>query len=282
MKKIVLVFSLFSILPFNLFSQQNFWVPTNGPYGGTIRSLAINFNGDIFCGTYFSGIFRSTDNGENWVNQNNGITNLNINVIKINSTNMIFVGTENGIFRSTNNGESWIQINNGLSNFNIQAISIGSNNHLFVGAGSKVFRSTNDGDSWIDASNGLTTSTRIISLAANSDGDIFASSDYNWTTFKGGVFRSTDNGESWNKLNDNYFLTLAINSNDLIFAGTQNGILRSTDNGVNWVAINNGLTAYNILAITFNANQDIFIGTQYGTGGVFRSTDNGADRKSVV
>ncbi len=39
-----------------------------------VYSLAINSNGDIFAGTD-DGIFRSTDNGDNWVQINQGLTN---------------------------------------------------------------------------------------------------------------------------------------------------------------------------------------------------------------
>jgi len=72
--KISLLVFIFSIT----ISAQNICQQTNGPYGGTINSLAINSNGDIFCAAYFQGIFRSTDNGENWVKKNNGLTNFNI------------------------------------------------------------------------------------------------------------------------------------------------------------------------------------------------------------
>ena len=40
------------------------WQRTNGPYGGNVRSIAINSQGHIFVGDY--GIYRSTDNGSSW------------------------------------------------------------------------------------------------------------------------------------------------------------------------------------------------------------------------
>ena len=40
-------------------AQTNFWEQTKGPFGGTVNSLALNSNGDIFVGTAGGGVFRS-------------------------------------------------------------------------------------------------------------------------------------------------------------------------------------------------------------------------------
>lgn len=70
MKKLIL---LLSCIATSAFAQTNFWEQTNGPFGGTIGSLAINANGDAFAGA-FGGVFRSTDNGDSWQQINNGLT----------------------------------------------------------------------------------------------------------------------------------------------------------------------------------------------------------------
>ncbi len=46
---------------------QDSWEQTNGPYGGNIDALAINSSGHIFAGDNEGGVFRSTDNGGNWI-----------------------------------------------------------------------------------------------------------------------------------------------------------------------------------------------------------------------
>jgi photosystem II stability/assembly factor-like uncharacterized protein len=91
-------------------SQNNFWQQTNGPYGATIRSLAINANGDIFAGTSGDGIYRSRDNGEKWfrVGLTNDKTYDHVYEIAINpATRDIFATSNKGVFRSTDNGNSW-------------------------------------------------------------------------------------------------------------------------------------------------------------------------------
>ena len=81
---IILIFVNFSY-------AQDFWEQTNGPYGGHIRSLAINSSGHIFSGTEYGGVYRSTDNGDNWIQINTGLGN--ISIIKSNFGLTLILGT---------------------------------------------------------------------------------------------------------------------------------------------------------------------------------------------
>ena len=119
-------------------AQANFWEQTNGP-GGNIRSLAINSNGDIFAGTTLGGVFRSTDNGDNWSPINTGLTTTAVLALAINGSGEIFVGTfSGGVFRSSDNGDNWSAISVGLTNTNVGALSINSNGDIFAGGWRRV------------------------------------------------------------------------------------------------------------------------------------------------
>jgi hypothetical protein len=113
------------------------WVQTNGPYGGFVSSFAISGN-NIFAGTYYDGIFLSTDNGSSWNGVNNGLTNLAVTSLAI-SGNNIFAGTGSrwggGIFLSTDNGSSWNAVNNGLTDLYVLSLAISGNN-IFAGTSS--------------------------------------------------------------------------------------------------------------------------------------------------
>ncbi len=74
MFKIIFLIDINRTFP-NIYAQ-NFWEKTAGPDTTTILSLAINSSGDIFAGTNMDGVFRSTDNGNNWTNL--GIMNYEI------------------------------------------------------------------------------------------------------------------------------------------------------------------------------------------------------------
>jgi hypothetical protein len=78
---------------------------------------------------------------------------------------------------------------------------------------------------------------------------------------------------------------LGINNNDHILAATRSimgesgGMFRSTDNGDSWTGQNNGFTAFDANAITFNSVSEVFA---TDAGGVFRSTNDGASWTALV
>ena len=112
----------------------NFWAQTNGPQGGDGIALATSPSGHVFVGTQGGGIFRSTDNGENWAGVNNGLTATNVRALAIDAASgHIFAGTFGGVFRSTDNGDSWVPVNNGLEFPFVISLAINSSGDIFAG-----------------------------------------------------------------------------------------------------------------------------------------------------
>ena len=59
-----------------------------------VISLAINSNGDVFAGTFEGGgVYRSTDNGETWVEINHDDITVDVRALAINANGHIFAGT---------------------------------------------------------------------------------------------------------------------------------------------------------------------------------------------
>ena len=55
--------------------SQDFWEQTNHPNCGQIESLVIDTSsGNIYTSTYCNCTFRSTDNGDSWIQINEGLT----------------------------------------------------------------------------------------------------------------------------------------------------------------------------------------------------------------
>jgi hypothetical protein len=236
----------------------------------TARHIRLNY---VFAGTGGDGIYRSTNDGDNWTEINSGLTHTDVRALAINSDDHIFAGTfGGGAYRSTDNGGNWIEINSGLTSDYVNALAINASDHVFAGTSSGgAYRSTNNGDNWTQINTGL-TSSNVRALAINSAGDIFAG------TIVGGVHRSTNNGDNWTQINtgltETDVVALAVNSANHVFAGTSGGgMFRSTNNGDNWTEINTGLTSDYVEALAINSDNHIFAGTQ--GGGVYRSTNNG-------
>ena len=167
------------------------------PQDFIVNCLEINSNEDIFLSgseliynyppVWIPRQYRSTDNGENWININ--FSFYPVNSFAFNSNGYIFAGSSDGIFRSVNNGDNWSSITNGLTNYSINFIAINSIDYIFAGTEGGVFYSTNNGDLWVDITNDLPINS-IKSLTINANDDIFAGS---WK----GVFFTSNNGANW-------------------------------------------------------------------------------------
>jgi photosystem II stability/assembly factor-like uncharacterized protein len=84
----------------------------------------------IFAGTSGSGVYKSTDNGENW--SYSGMGSHFIQAMT-NSNNYIFAGTGGyGVYYSNNLGVTWIMMNSGLTNLGIEMLTV-SKDYLFAG-----------------------------------------------------------------------------------------------------------------------------------------------------
>ena len=124
-----------------------------------INSILFDTSGNIFISAVkhinseLFGVLRSNDNGENWEQINNGLTDIEITVTAINSKDVIFIGTYSaGIFYSTNSGDQWHKIQNtAIGNSRITTLKIVENDQIYVGlwnVDGKLYRSTDDGASW--------------------------------------------------------------------------------------------------------------------------------------
>ncbi len=76
-----------------------------------------------------NGIFRSTNNGDDWTRINDKY----INALCINHKGYIFAGTDNRVLRSIDNGNTWTDINLGLTELNILSFAVNDNDEIFCG-----------------------------------------------------------------------------------------------------------------------------------------------------
>ncbi|MGH7453468.1 MAG: WD40/YVTN/BNR-like repeat-containing protein [bacterium] len=118
-------------------TAQVLWQQANGPERGVIRALAISASGDIFAGTEGGGVFRTTNNGDNWTAVNTGLPTF-VRALAINTSGHIFAGTDrNGVYRSTANGASWMATD--LKDTNVRALAINTSGHIFAGTAVGVY-----------------------------------------------------------------------------------------------------------------------------------------------
>jgi hypothetical protein len=137
------------------------WIHTNGPYGGNIHFIAIDGD-ELFAGSFGTGVYLSTNNGENWTSRSNGLANLYINSLAINDS-IIFAGTWEGVYLSTNKGNEWEPAGTVLD-YIVSSVAI-SDSTIFAGTWfNGLYISSNCGKNWTKASNGMPDASIISSI----------------------------------------------------------------------------------------------------------------------
>jgi len=248
-----------------------------GPFGGTITAIVPSPNQatdhTIFTATY-GGLFKSIDDGANWVAANIGKSSLEVYCLAISpnyaTDNTIYAGTGTGLIVSTDGGATWTQ-----DSFHTDAISsiaisplFNASGEVYVGSYGNLYVSSNGFSNWswlgyFDSVMGLTYSPTF-----DQDLTVFAY-DYN------GYVIVITNGEPYsygNGLPGN-LTSIAISrdfSNDqTMFAGSTSGLYRSTNKGANWDNFN---SVIQIQSLVTSPTNTLYAGTPTG---VYKSVNKG-------
>ena len=201
-----------------------------------------------------STLFKSTDGGEKWSNDNYGL-NLGFNsgitslIVHPTNTSTIYAGTLGGVFKSTNGGRTWSAINNGLTIPRVTTLLMDPQTPSTLYAAAQVFDS-----------------------------------------FNFGVFKSTDGGNTWNLrkngMGNGNIVSLAIDpvTPNILYAGTTTGtqsggqVFKTTDGADNWAPVGNNVPApsFTSLAVDPHNHTTIYGAASVNEGAVFKSVDSGA------
>ncbi len=237
------------------------WQPdTNGIGFLSERSLIASGN-NLFTGTFNAGVYKSTNNGNNWTQTS--LNNQFVFSLAASGTN-VYAGTYgNGIYLSTNSGSTWAPT--ALTGQFVVSIAV-SGSYIFAGVFyNGVYVSSNNGSTWTQTA---LNSGDVYSLAV-SGSNIIAGKYLN------GVYISSNNGSTWTQtaLNNQTIQSLFVNGND-IYAGTYYGagIYKSTNSGVTWAQTtlsNRSIYSFAMTGSTIIAGTDGF--------GVYISSDNGSN-----
>lgn len=266
MKKKIYAFIFFIILnsTFLIHNCEAQWVQMSN---GIVYNKGINTfvasGSTIFAGTESDGVYKSTNNGLNWIQTS--LNNKQINSLTANGST-IFAGTEfDGVYKSTNNGTIWTtQYNVWINHPWIKSL-ITNGNTIFAATYQDVFVSYDNGESWTEV---YIVSQQLVNSLTLNGNIVFAGTMYN------GVYVSFTNGATWfqTSLNNKCIWSLATNGNKL-FAGSYDGsVYTTTNNGTTWLqtSINN----YSVRALA-TSNNYVFAGTF--SNGVYVSNNNGSN-----
>jgi photosystem II stability/assembly factor-like uncharacterized protein len=215
-----------------------------------------------------SGVFRSSNNGVNWVKKNNRldsdlIFSLAFKVQGSGGTLLLFAGTGNGIFSSSDYGNSWTEVGSPAewlfttsgtdifavsSQTTFRGFSIYSFSESETGYKTVVCHSNDNGSSWAQAYSGyLDRNPKIKTLVINSHNILFVAGTWDplYTGRSSIVLTSADNGSSWETKyidSSTYNPLLGTQSSDVYMRTFGNssdaGISRFFNDGNSWEKLN--------------------------------------------
>jgi len=301
-KKWLVYFSLlttFTILQFSFINaDENTW-STNGPSGGSVKTITIHpfYTQTIYVGTIGGkGIYRSTNGGLYWEGLNPEEFDTNLRVIDIHpfGPDTMFIATARGMFKSTNAGDNWSLMEPPGNPYNeIRALLVHPQYPNIIFAGGPFgnnWKSTDSGNSWFELNtNGRTIGIDDFVLDPNNSNILyFASGSVHLGL---GIWKSTDLGENWYSVQNNLDSTgfgeaIAIdpvNSNVIYFARSNHSsgvsgpcVSKSTNGGVSWFDVTppqlNITIVRDICVSPFN-HDNVYLCTR--SEGVFKSSDGG-------
>ncbi len=244
-----------------------------------------------------SGIFRSTDAGENWVRLSGGLPAQADTVGRIGlsidpesqTVDAIYAnhpGYFMGVYKSTDLGDNWIRTNDAAltdiySSYgwyfgNIRVVA-GSPDTVFA-LGLRQYRSTDGGNSWSDADYNLHVDHHALYIHPDNPNLVYNGND-------GGVGISSNLGANWtqsyNMPNTQFYaITIDVNNPLRLYGGAQdNGSMRTLDGSIDdWQHILGGDGFYCIVDYT-NAN---VIYAEYQNGYLYKSTNGGSNWYSAL
>ena len=249
--------------------------------GKNITAMEINPNNDkeIFVGTSSFGLFKTVDEGKNWLADVNGFSDIKDIQILPGTTVIYMVAKKDGrgkLFKSDTNGESWIESYTEKDDYSyLTSVAVHPKNlgTVYI-SNSKggLFKSEDGGATWKNLY-WASSLIRKIELDSVNPNVIYLATERN------GLVRSSDGGNSFEEIIDRgsiYNVVAHPNREGSVYASTAKGLQRSLNFGNDWEMINTLIKSEEI------ASQGIAINPQnpdeiYFASGLtfYKSTNNG-------
>mgnify|MGYP000858044055 CR=1 FL=1 len=271
--------------------QRSQWATTNpGNFcHADIHRLA--YNGSVLWCCSDGGVYKSTNDGQNWTDLNRTISTLQYQSADYDPTNILNLqgGTQdNNKQTSTNGGANWIQRTTGDGGYTI--IDPVNTNYIYGQyVNGSIQRSTNRGTSFSSFTPSGSTGGLFYNPYEMAPGDhntiVFGRADI-WKTTNA---QTATSSSGWTQIATTTVVggnvsAIGISSTNInkIYIGTSNGrILVTTDNGANW-SVTTGYSYVSDFVVDY-ANDEICYATFGGSGAtrVARTTNGGINWTNI-
>lgn len=264
---------------FVTYDNGSSWQPCGNELAGTLPltlCFAPSDSNVLYYGTIYSGLYKSTDNGNTW-KAIPPFSRASVNDLSFSTQNPneLYASTGNlGFAKSEDKGFTWELNNTGLPRASASLIIQHPNSPetLFLSSWSTIFESNDYGETWQD--NGATIK-RWLAISPHPP-FTFYTGDY-----QSGLFSSSDQGKTWNQValsGKSTFEPVVFhpNSPDTLYIGvSEDGLYRSIDGGTTWELKNTGLELHTIRDIEISPSSPNTLYLSMYRNGVYRSDDAG-------
>jgi photosystem II stability/assembly factor-like uncharacterized protein len=189
-----------------------------------VYGFTITKSGAVLASTQ-NGIFRSTDQGEKWIERSIGLTSFWVHSMTTASDGTVYAGTRTGeVYRSTDDGDRWRPLGATVAGGHnaVQALTVSKTGTLLAGTHAGMFRWDPLERNWSRLPlGGQQRPPTVAAILQNRLGVVFVATN-------AGVFVSADDGATWSMANDGLgsaeVLSLALDVNGNVLAGTSAGV----------------------------------------------------------
>jgi uncharacterized protein (TIGR03437 family) len=233
------------------------WTPAlTGLSATALWSLAIDPKTPttLYAGTYYGGVFKSTDGGSTWTQRNGGMTStLALYAFAISPSNpqIVYAADVMDMYRSADGGGTWTKL---------PSLSLAPS-----------------------PSGYLSLSGRVASLAVHPTNPAILYVALNSSSGYTCLLKTTDSGANWAisdtgiSKQDLAALVMDPQNPSTLYAAASTAIFKTTDSGAHWNAVGSGLSSTTIYGLSIDpASPSTLYVAGGGGGGIFKSTDGGA------
>lgn len=231
----------------------------------TINSVAYS-KGNLFLSIFGDGIYKTSDEGQNWNPINNGLSTKNVVDLKI-AGDSIFAGTTDGLYLSKNNGADWSIFSTELTGKYVTNVFL-KDTIICLGVFNEGTYSFSKKGKLLSkpVPNGF-TEIRPIGLI---NGKLYGARPND------GLYTSDIPAINWQKNSpdlDGQWPHCIIDSKDTLLAGVNGfGVYKSKDKGLTWKESSVGISAFKYTSIA-EMGSLVYVATDIN--GVFLTKDNG-------
>jgi hypothetical protein len=240
----------------------------------------------VATGTNNSQAFRSIDGGTTWTSLSSFYASA-IAVDPTNANTLYFAQFGQYLYKSIDGGTTTTFANSGSGDITGIAVDPVTPTTVYMSRTTGMYKSTNGGGQWNFVTTGMTnTQLQALAMSPSSSTTLYAATQFTGTPASIVIYKTTDGATTWAPVSSGALATrpvqtLAIDSGNNVYAGTQGGgVYKSTNGGTSWVAATTGISATEITSLIAPSPTKIYAAA-YGAG-IYTSTNGGTSWAQTV